>query len=274
MTREEKAQFCMDHPYKTPAFQLYPADWFGSGHVSMMSISQRGVHATMIFSAWLTSECAIPENDVCAFARIPCEQKAIALEVLGLCWFLYQGFWFCERLLNERIKQLKVSNSRSIAGVKGGRPLKSRINKEKAKGFFSKAKESKSEDEDEDEDEIEKEEENKDAIESEIPQNEDKTTEVVLPDHLKEIWPRFIEMRQSLHKKPTSYAVELLIKKLYKLSPLADVQVKIVEQSIANSWQGFFPLKTEQQRYGRQEVDPQVLKDQAKRFMEAHNGAQ
>ena len=255
MIREEKAQFCMDNFHKTPAFQLYPADWFGSGHISMMSLSQRGIHATMIFSAWLTNECGIPENDICAFARISCEEKPIAFEVLQLCWFLYKGFWFCERLLNERIKQINVSKSRSLAGVKGGRPTKSRINKQKAKGFFSKAKESKSEDEDEDEDEDEKEEEK----------------EIEIPKHLLSIWPSFLEMRKAQHKPPTKKAIELLINKLFHLSPLEDVQIKIVEQSIANSWQGFFPLKIDSKpRYGRQEVSTADLKAQAERLL--HGG--
>ena len=103
--------------------------------------------------------------------------------------------------------------------------------------------------------------------------NKDKNT-IEIPLHLKEIWPSFLEMRKSLRKPATAKAQEILIKKLYTLSPLADIQIKIVEQSIASSWQSFFELKSDSKpRYGRQEVDPAVLKAQAARFMEAHNGS-
>ena len=53
----------------------------------------------------------------------------------------------------------------------------------------------------------------------------------------------FIKMRK-LSKKPlTDHALELAINKLYKLSSDPETQVEIVEQSILNNWQGFFPLK-------------------------------
>jgi hypothetical protein len=105
------------------------------------------------------------------------------------------------------------------------------------------------------------------AKEEEEVKEEVKEEEITIPEHLKEIWPSFIEMRKTLRKPPTIRAQLLLIKKLKSLSPLPDEQIKIVEQSIANSYQGVFPLKTDRQKYGRQEVPTDQLKAQAERLL-------
>jgi uncharacterized protein YdaU (DUF1376 family) len=160
MTREEKAQYCIDNPKKSPAFQFYPDNWWGSRHVAAMDIEQRGIHACFLFSAWLENNCGIPENEICLSARIAEDKKPIALTVLNSCWFLYQNFWFNERLLNERIKQVELSNVRKNSGEQGGRPLKSKTYNQKAidnqLDSKPKAKITKSEDEIEDEKEIRK----------------------------------------------------------------------------------------------------------------------
>ena len=62
---------------------------------------------------------------------------------------------------------------------------------------------------------------------------------------LKEALIEFIKMRKLSKKPPTDHALELLIKKLYQLSSNPETQILIVEQSILNNWQGFFPLKLE-----------------------------
>ena len=62
---------------------------------------------------------------------------------------------------------------------------------------------------------------------------------------LKEALIEFIKMRKLSKKPPTDHALELLIKKLYQLSSNPEIQILIVEQSILNNWQGFFPLKLE-----------------------------
>lgn len=53
----------------------------------------------------------------------------------------------------------------------------------------------------------------------------------------------FIEMRKANKKQMTDRAIELMLEKLEKLSDGDDsLKVKILEQSIANCWQGIFPL--------------------------------
>ena len=68
---------------------------------------------------------------------------------------------------------------------------------------------------------------------------------LVTDPKLKEALIEFIKMRKLSKKPPTDHALELLIKKLYKLSSNPETQIAIVEQSILNNWQGFFPLKSE-----------------------------
>ena len=67
---------------------------------------------------------------------------------------------------------------------------------------------------------------------------------MVTDPKLKEALIEFIKMRKLSKKPPTDHALELLIKKLYQLSSNPETQILIVEQSILNNWQGFFPLKT------------------------------
>lgn len=54
----------------------------------------------------------------------------------------------------------------------------------------------------------------------------------------------FIEMRKKIKKPLTDYAIILLHKELNALSKSDEsLKIKILEQSITNSWQGIFPLK-------------------------------
>ena len=66
---------------------------------------------------------------------------------------------------------------------------------------------------------------------------------------LREALADFEEMRKKIRKPLTDRAKVLLLKKLSSLSSDVSEQVKIVEQSTMNCWQGVFPLKEE--NYGR-----------------------
>ncbi|WP_206154634.1 hypothetical protein ACUH7Y_09465 [Clostridium beijerinckii] len=53
----------------------------------------------------------------------------------------------------------------------------------------------------------------------------------------------FMKMRDKLKKPMTDRALELMLKKLQGLSEVEEIQIKILENSIENCWQGIFPLK-------------------------------
>jgi hypothetical protein len=58
-----------------------------------------------------------------------------------------------------------------------------------------------------------------------------------------ETFAEFKKMRTKIKKPITEFAERLIKEKLSKLSPDEEIQIKILEQSIMNSWQGVFPLR-------------------------------
>lgn len=55
----------------------------------------------------------------------------------------------------------------------------------------------------------------------------------------------FIKMRKSIKKPMTSHALELLIKKLYKMTDDKEKRCEILERSILNGWQDIYEIKTD-----------------------------
>jgi hypothetical protein len=76
--------------------------------------------------------------------------------------------------------------------------------------------------------------------------NEKKDIYSELPTELHEPLKRFLEHRKKLKKPMTDYAIELMLKKLIKLSG-GDVRVSknILEQSIERGWAGIFEIKNQ-----------------------------
>jgi hypothetical protein len=76
--------------------------------------------------------------------------------------------------------------------------------------------------------------------------NEKKDIYSELPTELHEPLKRFLEHRKKLKKPMTDYAIELMLKKLIKLSG-GDVRTskKILEQSIEQGWIGIFEIKNQ-----------------------------
>ena len=63
--------------------------------------------------------------------------------------------------------------------------------------------------------------------------------------NLKETLIAFIKMRKTIKKPMTTHALELLIKKLNRITTDVGVQIQMLEQSILNSWQDVYELKQE-----------------------------
>lgn len=67
---------------------------------------------------------------------------------------------------------------------------------------------------------------------------------ILVPEHLLDIWPEFLEMRRKIRKPATDRAQKNIITELGKIAPNDHaLQIQIIDQSITNSWQGIFPLK-------------------------------
>lgn len=62
-------------------------------------------------------------------------------------------------------------------------------------------------------------------------------------DELKNTVYEFIKMRKAIKKPLTTRGLELMIKKLYKITTNINEQIEILNNSIMNNWQGIYPLK-------------------------------
>lgn len=70
----------------------------------------------------------------------------------------------------------------------------------------------------------------------------------------------FLEMRKKIKKPVTERAVELLKTKLWKLAEKnKETALKIINQSIVNSWQDFYALKQDQPKNQQQYVPVQPI---------------
>lgn len=74
--------------------------------------------------------------------------------------------------------------------------------------------------------------------------NTNKGTEIAVPCEILSEWKDYCDMRKKVRKPMTKKAEELALKELNKLAPNDyEIQKKILNQSVLNSWQGLFPLK-------------------------------
>lgn len=64
-----------------------------------------------------------------------------------------------------------------------------------------------------------------------------------IPESIRGAWDAFAEMRRRIGKPMTDYAKHLAYRELCKLSTDPEMQVKILDQSTLNGWQGVFALK-------------------------------
>ena len=85
-------------------------------------------------------------------------------------------------------------------------------------------------------------------------------------ESLREPLRAFAEMRKKIKHPPTPHALELNIKKLYRMSGSPKERADIVDQAVMNGWRGFYPLKD-----GRQdeEIFTQIMREEAEK--EAQN---
>ena len=71
-----------------------------------------------------------------------------------------------------------------------------------------------------------------------------KLKETEIPEHLKQIWPAYLEMRQKKKKPATEYAKKLVIDQLEKWYPNDHKsQIECLNMSIRNSWTDVYKLK-------------------------------
>lgn len=95
-------------------------------------------------------------------------------------------------------------------------------------------------------------EDNKSIKEEEKVKKEKSLDEVIeaQPISIQQPLREFVKMRKAIKKPITTHGLELAVKKLHELAKTESDAVAVIEQSVMNSWQGFFALKK-----GRAETD-------------------
>lgn len=86
-------------------------------------------------------------------------------------------------------------------------------------------------------------------------------------EELQEPLREYVKMRKAIKKPITTHGLELALKRLNELTDDTDKAVKIINQSIMNSWQGLFDLKSENKtnatafksrNYSKEELDSNI----------------
>lgn len=78
----------------------------------------------------------------------------------------------------------------------------------------------------------------------------DKVQNFLFPDWLdKNLWNNYVTMRNKIRKPLTDKAIELAIEKLTALKDQGHNPSIVIKQSIFNSWQGLFPVKTDPDKF-------------------------
>ena len=81
-------------------------------------------------------------------------------------------------------------------------------------------------------------------------------------ESLREPLRGFVETRKKLKKPLTPHALELSIKKLYRMSDSPKERADIVDQAVMNGWLTFYPLKNERQN---EDVFTQIMREEAEK---------
>ena len=89
----------------------------------------------------------------------------------------------------------------------------------------------------------------KDKDKSNYPSISKQIIEFTNNEELGRILKEFTEMREKIRKKLTNYAFHLILHKLSRLSANTETQIEILNQSIKNSWQDIYALKTDNSSY-------------------------
>lgn len=156
-----------------------------------------------------------------------------------------------DRLIQKRmVKDADLSQKRAKSGKKGA--VKTNSVKEIAGEFAAAKRPANSENEIEYENEDEIKNKNENIQEKNIKSKGSKRNaydkliqEYTDNDKLKTAVYSFIEMRKSIKKPLTDYALKLTFGKLDKLADNDADKIKILNQSIVNCWQGVFELKND-----------------------------
>jgi len=198
-----------------------------TAHLSML---EHGAY-TMLLDAYYATEKPFP-NDMNTLYRI-CravkkEEKVAVFSVISQFFKLSaEGFYFNSRADIEIDRKLKQVNTNRELGRKGGRPPVTETDSQNKTESVSETKP------------------NNNPSHSHS-QKEQKKSAYALPDWVPlDAWNSYVEMRQKIRRPLTEKAKYLQVKKLAELVNEGQDPEAVLNNSVANSWQGLFPVKSE-----------------------------
>ena len=251
----------MGKKYNLPAMPLYWGDIFKSPDLMALSKELRDTFWLMLGRMWESSERGV----LLINGFVPTDEELSSMLLFGLdnqkCnhqvnHLVNRGIFsrrdsdgaiYSRRMVDDE----EVRAIRRDCGKKGGNPAL--LVNHKVKVHLNQN----TEDEDESVNEKKKK----------------KDSDLMIPAHLAEEWPHYLEMRKKIKKPATERAQQLALARLEKLAPgNTAMQVEIVQKSVQCDWQDFYPLKDDagaapRRQYGRQDVTTEELQAQAARLM-------
>lgn len=196
-----------------PYFKFIPQDWT-NGDITLCSFEAQGLFINLICLYW-AKDCTIS----LAKAKQRFNNSQLFDELLeNEIFYVEDGNIVIDFLDEQMEKFVSVSETRSKAGRKGG--------KAKAKQKLTKKKPIANIEEKRREEKIKE-----DIFVISSHQSEEFKTE----------FNHYIQMRKDIKAKMTDRAIELAIKKLNEYDE--QTAIKMLENSIANSWKGLFEIK-------------------------------
>lgn len=217
----------------SPAFQFYASDFLTS--TQSWDINEVGIYIRLLANQW--ANLKLP-NDTERLARIAgCEHDVFkkAWVILGFKFNVGDdGFLRNGRLEVVRSEKEAFIEKQRLNGNKGGRPKKENPNETQTKPKQNPTG-------------------NPNHNPNHNPNETSSSSSYIdiniysgfsfFNNGFEKIWKDFLKMRIAIKKKATPAAEILCLKKLSSLSNNnKELAIKIVEQSIEKSWQGFFPL--------------------------------
>lgn len=106
---------------KSPAFQIYPADFLADAKTLVMSASEIGAYWLLLCVCWRENGLPDDLDELAAIARTPVKQFQKSWEKrIQRCFMKREdGKWTHKRLQTERDKQIENREKRQKAGEKG-----------------------------------------------------------------------------------------------------------------------------------------------------------
>lgn len=239
---------------------FYIGDWKKDPAIQVLTREEKMIWLDMIFLMWESEERGfLTINKKPIQIQALCQAMILDNQRLTSCLTYFENLNLFSRRENDGaifsrkiLRIVEISEKRQNAGIKGGNPLlkknslTKRLTKNKPKGYPNT------------ENEIENE------IEIKI-KNKEKNPEIIFPfnsPQFNQIWAAWVKYRQEIKKPYKSIlSIQGVLKKLSEYPE--EIAIKMIEQSIANQWQGIFEIKTnnltngnkqDQRRAGLQEL--------------------